>query len=59
MQDLLRDGSAVKSGLKIGDVDPREDHNLCKLISDKSRAIGGSVLEAILACPDLRSVLWT
>ncbi len=59
LRGLLRDGTAVKSGLKIGDVDPREDPNLYKLISDKSRAIGGGVLEAILACPDLRSVLWT
>jgi xanthine dehydrogenase accessory factor len=59
LRGLLRDGTAVKSGLKIGDVDPRKDPNLCKLISDKSRAIGGGVLEAILACPDLRSVLWT
>ncbi len=59
LRGLLRDGSTVKSGLKLGDVDPREDLNLCKLISDKSRAIGGGVLEAILACPDLRSVLWT
>jgi len=58
LRGLLRDGSAVKTGLKMGDVDPREDLNLCKLISDKSRAIGGGVLEAILACPDLRSVLW-
>lgn len=59
LRGLLRDGTAVKAGLKIGDVDPREDPNLYKLISDKSRAIGGGVLEAILACPDLRSVLWT
>jgi len=59
LRGLLRDGSPVKSGLKLGDVDPREDLNLCILISDKSRAIGGGVLEAILACPDLRSVLWT
>lgn len=59
LRGLLRDGTAVKASLKIGDVDPREDPNLYKLISDKSRAIGGGVLEAILACPDLRSVLWT
>jgi xanthine dehydrogenase accessory factor len=59
LRGLLRDGTAVKSGFKIGDVDPREDPNLYKLISDKSRAIGGGVLEAILACPDLRSDLWT
>ena len=59
LRGLLRDGTIVQAGLKIGDLDPRVDPNLCKLVSDKSRAIGGGVLEAILACPDLRSVLWT
>ena len=55
---LLRPGSQVKQGMKIGDVDPREDPQLVNLVSDKSRAIGGGVLEAILSCPDLRSGLW-
>ena len=43
---------------KIGDVDPRLDPNHCRVVSEKSLAIGGGVLEAILACPDLRSGLW-
>lgn len=58
LRGLLRPGSQVKQGLKIGDVDPRDDPNMINLVSDKSRAIGGAVLEAILACPDLRSGLW-
>ena len=58
IRGLLRPGSQVERGLKIGDVDPRDNPNMCNLVSDKSRAIGGSVLEAILSCPDLRSGLW-
>jgi xanthine dehydrogenase accessory factor len=59
LRGLLRDGTEVELGIKIGDIDPRDDPNLCKLVSDKSRSIGGAVLEAILACPDLRSISWT
>ena len=44
--------------MKIGDVDPRDEPVMVNLVSDKSRAIGGGVLEAILSCPDLRSGLW-
>lgn len=58
LRGLLRPGSQVEQGMKIGDVDPRDDPNLVNLVSDKSRAIGGGVLEAILSCPDLRSGLW-
>jgi xanthine dehydrogenase accessory factor len=58
LRGLIRPGSNVKQGMKIGDVDPRYDPNMVFLVSDKSRAIGGAVLEAILACPDLRSGLW-
>jgi xanthine dehydrogenase accessory factor len=58
LRGLMKPGSMVAAGEKIGDVDPRDDPTLCSRISDKSRAIGGAVLEAILACPDLRSGLW-
>ena len=58
LRGLIKPGSFVTTGMKIGDVDPREDPTICSLVSDKSRAIGGGVLEAILACPDLRSGLW-
>jgi len=34
--------------LKIGDIDPRGDTSYCNTISEKGRAIGGSVLETIL-----------
>ena len=58
LRGLLRSGTIVESGWKIGDVDLRDDPALWSLVSDKARAIGGGVLEAILACPDLRSGLW-
>lgn len=48
LRGLLADGLSVADGHKVGDVDPRFDPELCGLISDKARAIGGGVLEAIL-----------
>lgn len=41
-------GTTVTPGMKIGDVDARGDVDACFQISDKSLAIGGGVLEAIL-----------
>jgi xanthine dehydrogenase accessory factor len=38
----------VKKGCKIGDVDPRGIEEYCFTISDKARAMGGSVLAAVL-----------
>ena len=58
LRGLIKPGSMVEEGMKIGDVDPRDDPTIWSQVSDKSRAIGGAVLEAILACPDLRSGLW-
>ena len=48
LRGLIADGTFVKEGLKCGDVDPRGDVSYCQLASDKSLAIGGGVLEAIL-----------
>ncbi len=48
MRGLVRDGLDVTSGMKVGDIDPRAAREHCFTISDKSRAIGGGVLEAIL-----------
>jgi selenium-dependent molybdenum hydroxylase system protein, YqeB family len=49
LRGLIHDGLWVKKGMKIGDLDPRCDVRLCSLASDKALAIGGGVLEAILA----------
>ncbi|MFH1117739.1 MAG: selenium-dependent molybdenum cofactor biosynthesis protein YqeB [Pseudomonadota bacterium] len=48
VRGLIRPGTAVVQGIKIGDVDPRSDVSYCSTISEKARAIGGTVLEAIL-----------
>jgi xanthine dehydrogenase accessory factor len=59
LRGLLRPGVRVVPGLKIGDVDPRNDSRFCTLVSDKSLAIAGGVLEAILSRTELRTQLWT
>jgi xanthine dehydrogenase accessory factor len=48
VRGLLREGVEVKKGMKVGDIDPRGKKQSCFTISDKARAIGGGVLEAIL-----------
>lgn len=48
VRGLIADGTEVKKGLKIGDVDPRGIREYCFTISDKSRSVAGGVLEAIL-----------
>jgi xanthine dehydrogenase accessory factor len=47
LRGLIRE-IEVSENEKIGDVDPRMDKSYCYTISDKARAIGGGVLEAIL-----------
>ena len=50
LRGLIRDGYRVNRGFKIADVDPRPgEYRNCFTISDKSRSIGGSVLEAVCA----------
>jgi xanthine dehydrogenase accessory factor len=58
LRGLLHPGLFVQQGTKIGDVDPRDDERMCRLVSDKSLAVGGGVLEAILSRPELRPSLW-
>ena len=58
IRGLLHPGLRVKKGLKIGDVDPRDDPELCNFVSDKALAIGGGVMEAVLIGPEIRSALW-
>lgn len=48
LRGLIRPGTWVPKGLKLGDIDPRGDVSTCFTLSDKSRAIAGSVLETIL-----------
>lgn len=48
LRGLVRDGLPVQAGMKVGDIDPRAVREHCFTISDKSRAVAGGVLEAIL-----------
>lgn len=49
LRGLIRPNAPVTRGLKIGDIDPRGNGDYCDTISDKARAVGGAVLEALLA----------
>lgn len=48
IRGLIAQGYEARQGLKIGDIDPRNDIRHCYTISDKGRTIAGGVLEAIL-----------
>ena len=48
VRGLIQPGTAVRSGLKIADIDPRADRSACFDISDKARLVGAGVLEAVL-----------
>jgi xanthine dehydrogenase accessory factor len=58
LRGLVHPDLYVRRGFKIGDVDPRADPQYCTLVSDKSLAIGGGVLEAVLSNPEIRAHLW-
>lgn len=58
LRGLLRPGVKASKGMKVGDLDPRNDPALCELVSDKALAVGGAVLEAILTIPAVREKLW-
>jgi xanthine dehydrogenase accessory factor len=54
LRGLIHPKVPVTAGLKIGDLDPRRAARHCFTISDKSLAVGGGVLEAILASDLIR-----
>jgi xanthine dehydrogenase accessory factor len=58
LRGLIHPGISVGEGWKIGDLDPRMDPQVAQMVSDKSLAIGGGVLEAILSKVELRPQLW-
>lgn len=47
IRGMLQSGVMVRKGMKAGDIDARCDKKHCYTISDKARAIGGGVLEAV------------
>ena len=58
LRGSLHPGVQVQRGMKVGDIDPRDDPRYCNFVSDKALAVGGGVLEAILSSLDLRPYLW-
>ncbi|KPK88845.1 MAG: hypothetical protein AMJ88_18375, partial [Anaerolineae bacterium SM23_ 63] len=57
LRGLLHSGIEVEEGMKVGDLDPRGEPSYCYQISDKSLAVGGGVLEAILSRREIRKLL--
>ncbi|PJF42457.1 MAG: molybdenum hydroxylase [Candidatus Thermofonsia Clade 1 bacterium] len=57
LRGLIDDDTPVVKGMKIGDLDPRVRREHCFTISDKSLAVGGGALEAVLAVPLIRAIL--
>lgn len=48
LRGLIHPSVEVSEGTKIGDVDPRNGPEVCRLVSDKALSVGGGVLEAAL-----------
>ncbi|WP_147820685.1 selenium-dependent molybdenum cofactor biosynthesis protein YqeB [Salidesulfovibrio onnuriiensis] len=48
LRGLLRTETPTPRGMKLGDIDPRDQVEFCDTASDKAIAIGGGVLEAVL-----------
>lgn len=57
LRGLIHERVLVQPGMKIGDLDPRAQRENCFTISDKSLAVGGGVLEAVLAARQVRPYL--
>ncbi len=49
LRGILPEGTPVHKGMKAGDIDPRCKIEHCRCASDKALAVGGGVLEALLA----------
>jgi xanthine dehydrogenase accessory factor len=48
LRGILHDGLKIPANTKIADVDPRGEAEYCFTVSDKSWAVGGGALEAVL-----------
>jgi xanthine dehydrogenase accessory factor len=58
LRGLIHPSVELTQGIKVGDLDPRNDPSYCTRLSDKALAIGGGVLEALLTRPAIRERLW-
>lgn len=57
VRGMIHEQVLVETGMKIGDLDPRARREACFTISDKSLAVGGGVVEAVLSAPQVRVYL--
>ncbi len=57
LRGLIHQRVLVRPGMKIGDLDPRARRENCFTVSDKALAVGGGVVEAVLAAPQIRPYL--
>jgi xanthine dehydrogenase accessory factor len=53
LRGIVHPAAPVQAGMKIGDLDARAEPRYCFTISEKSLAVGGGVLEAILTAWNL------
>lgn len=57
LRGIVHQRVQVTPQMKIGDLDPRNDPAACFSISDKSLAVGGGVLEAVMASSIVRQLI--
>lgn len=57
LRGLVHEQVCVSKGMKIGDLDPRIKREHCFTLSDKSLAVGGGVLEAVLSARTVQESL--
>ncbi len=57
LRGLIHHRVYVQAEMKIGDLDPRIQREACFTISDKSLAVGGGVVEAVLGADQIHSIL--
>lgn len=54
VRGMLQGGVFVQKGMKIGDIDARCEREHCHTISDKAKAVGGGILEAVTQFEHMR-----
>lgn len=57
LRGIIHPSVEAWAGLKIGDLDPRGNRENCFKISDKSLAVGGGVVEAVLSAAVVRELV--
>ncbi len=57
LRGIIRDGTPVEKGMKLGDIDHVVERERCYAISEKSRAVAGGVLEACMTLLTRRGMI--